>query len=316
MRSYEGVGLATSATLGKVGLLRGGPTGHTAAVDTALLLALLVLVGAAALALAAYAVRLRRLLAASEERAAQLEGDLTAALKPPPPSTTMERYARRMLRTAEKVRTEGLTGLVQGAIDDIQAWAGTEERAEVVHMAAADGTVTLLFSDIEDSTALNDRLGDDAWVRVLHAHDRVLRARIDKYRGQVVKTAGDGFMVAFRDPEAACRAAVKVQRDLDRSVDPALRRHGRVRVRIGIHCGQVVARDGDYFGRNVAMAARVADLASGGETLASDAVRDALDDDAAVVLEVRDEVELKGLPGTHRVWRVTPARTRANRDAV
>ncbi|QYJ04127.1 adenylate/guanylate cyclase domain-containing protein [Nocardioides panacisoli] len=282
---------------------------------TALLLLCLALATALG-GLAVYAVTLRRQVAEQQERLAQVEADLAAALKPPPPSTTVERYARRMLRTAERVRTEGLTGLVQGAIEDIAQWAGTEERAEIVHMAASDGTVTLFFSDIEDSTALNDRLGDDTWVRVLNAHDRVLRARIDKYRGQVVKTAGDGFMVAFRDPEAACRAAVKVQRDLERSTDAALRRHGPVRVRIGIHCGQVVAKEGDYFGRNVAMAARVADLAAGGEVLASDAVRDALDEDAAVVLDGGDEVPLKGLTGTHRVWRVRPARTRGNRSAV
>lgn len=258
------------------------------------------------LALAPVVATLRRRLAERDARIEQLESDLAAALKPPPPSTTVERYARRMFRTAEKMRTEGLTGLVQGAIEDIQQWAGAQEREEIVHMAASDGTVTLLFSDIEDSTALNDKLGDDTWVKLLDAHDKILRARIDKYRGQVVKTAGDGFMVAFRDPEAACRAAVKMQRDLDRSGDPTLRRHGPIKVRIGIHCGQVVAKEGDYFGRNVAMAARVADLAHGGETLASDAVRDSLDTDAAVTLECRDEVTLKGLPGTHQVWRVLP----------
>ena len=75
-------------------------------------------------------------------------------------------------------------------------------------------------------------------------------------------------------------------------------------MRIGIHTGRVVTRDGDYFGRNVAMAARVASCAEGGEVLASTAVRDALDDDAAVLLHEGDEVELKGLPDTHVLWRV------------
>jgi class 3 adenylate cyclase len=75
-------------------------------------------------------------------------------------------------------------------------------------------------------------------------------------------------------------------------------------VRIGIHTGRVVSRDGDYFGRNVALAARIGDLAAGGEVLASTAVRDALDDDAAVELDEAGEVELKGLPGTHVIWRV------------
>ena len=205
-----------------------------------------------------------------------------------------------MLRTVGRVREQGVAGLLQSSIEDLQAWA-QEERAEVLTMAAADGTVTLFFSDIEDSTALNDRLGDEAWVKVLAAHDTLLRSRIDRYRGQVVKTAGDGFMVAFRDAEAACRAALGIQKDLGRSLDARLR---QVRVRIGIHTGRVVSRDGDYFGRNVAIAARIGDLAAGGEVLASTAVRDALDEDAAVELEETGAVELKGLPGTHVIWRV------------
>lgn len=251
----------------------------------------------------------RRRIAADGERIEQLEADLSAALRPRPPATTAERAVSRVLRTVGRVREHGVAGLLQASIEDLTAWA-QEERADILTMASADGTVTLFFSDIEDSTGLNDRLGDDAWVKVLAAHDSLLRARIDTYRGQVVKTVGDGFMVAFRDAEAACRAALGVQKDLARSLDPRLR---QVRVRIGIHTGRVVSRDGDYFGRNVAIAARIGDLAGGGEVLASTAVRDALEEDAAVVLDEAGEVELKGLPGTHVIWSVRrrrPARSR------
>lgn len=246
--------------------------------------------------------RLQRQLADAQHHIGQLESDLDAALRPPPPSTSADRAVRRVIRAATRVREHGITGLLQSTVEDLQSWASDDERADILNMAASDGTVTLFFSDIEDSTPLNDRLGDSTWVKVLAAHDRVLRTQIDRYRGQVVKTAGDGFMVAFRDAEAACRAALGIQRDLPRDV--TLRRYGPILVRIGIHTGQVVARDGDYFGRNVAMAARVADLAHGGEVLASDAVREALDDDAAVVLVERDAVELKGLPGEHVVWEI------------
>lgn len=246
-------------------------------------------------------------LATARERIAVLEADLDAALRPTPSGTPVDRAVRRVIRTANltatRVRSGGLSGLLQATIDDLQTWAA-DQRAEIVTMAAADGTVTLFFSDIEDSTAINDRLGDRTWVRLLAAHDEVVRGRVAQYRGQVVKTAGDGFMVAFRDPEAACRAGLKIQRDLRRSVDPVLLRHGPIQVRIGVHTGQVVSRDGDYFGRNVAMAARVADLASGGEVFASDAVREALDDDAAVRLSEVGEFALKGFSGEHPVWRV------------
>jgi len=248
--------------------------------------------------------RLQRELADIRAHVAQLESDLDAALRPPPPANSAERAVRRVIRTASKVRSHGISGLIQSTVEDLQSWASDDERADILNMAAADGTVTLFFSDIEDSTPLNDRLGDATWVKVLAAHDRVLRTQIERFRGQVVKTAGDGFMVAFRDPEAACRAALEIQRALPREV--TLRRHGPILVRIGIHTGQVVARDGDYFGRNVAMAARVASHAHGGEILASDAVREALGDDTALRLAEREAVELKGLAGEHVVWEVLP----------
>jgi adenylate cyclase len=244
-------------------------------------------------------------LAAHAEHVEQLEADLATALRPPPAQNPTERAISRVIRTASKVREQGITGVIQSTIEDLTAWA-SEEQTEIVHMAAPDGTVTIFFSDIENSTQLNARMGDRTWVKVLEAHDQVLRSRIAQYRGQVVKTAGDGFMVAFRDPEAACRAAIGIQSDLRRPSE-LLRRHGKVRVRIGIHTGQVVAKDGDYFGENVALAARVADLASGGEVLCSDAVRDALEEDAAVdLVDPTDPIELKGLPGEYVVWRVVP----------
>lgn len=239
-------------------------------------------------------------LAIQRELAAQLEADLDAALRPRPAVTATERAVRRVLETATRVREHGIAGLLERSLEDLTSWAA-DERTEIVNLAAADGTVTLLFSDIEGSTSLNDKLGDAAWVKLLAAHDQLVRSRVDRYRGQVVKTAGDGFMVAFRDAEASCRAALGIQKDLGRSLDPRLR---PVRVRIGIHTGTVVSRDGDYFGRNVAMAARVADKAVGGEVLASSAVLDALDEDAAVALFHAADVELRGLPGRHDLYRV------------
>jgi class 3 adenylate cyclase len=244
--------------------------------------------------------RARAALAAEQERSTGLEADLDAALRPRPAASATGRAVRRVVETATRVREHGLVGLLERSLEDLASWAA-DERTEIVHLAAADGTVTLLFSDIEGSTQLNDRLGDAAWVRLLAAHDGVVRARVERYRGQVVKTAGDGFMVAFRDSEAACRAALGIQKDLRRSLDPKLR---PVRVRIGIHTGTVVSRDGDYFGRNVAMAARVADKAVGGEVLASAAVAEALDEDAAVELVKAADVELRGLPGRHELFRV------------
>ncbi len=270
----------------------------------ALLTSALLVAVAAALAATKVVVRRQRLeLAEARARIDQLETDLTTALRPRPAASVTERAVARVVRSVGKVREHGLTGLLQSSIEDLQAWAASEEQ-EIRSMADSAGRVTLLFSDIEDSTPLNERLGDEAWVRVLAAHDALVRARVERYRGQVVKTSGDGFMVAFRDAEAACRAAVGIQKDLRRTLDPRLRVVAPIKVRIGIHTGTVISRDGDYFGRNVVMAARVGALATGGEVLVTDAVHDALDDDADVTLVEMGEVELKGLPGDHLVWRV------------
>lgn len=247
---------------------------------------------------------LQERLVEQQRRIEQLESDLDTALRPTLGTSSAERAVRGLLRRAVKVRSHGISGLIASTVEDLQAWASDQARADILNMATPDGTVTLFFSDIEDSTRLNDRLGDRRWVKVLAVHDRLLRAQVEKHRGQVVKTAGDGFMVAFRDPEAACYAALAIQRDLAR--DGTLRRHGPIQVRIGIHTGQVVARDGDYFGRNVAMAARVADLAGGGEILLTSAVREAIGAPGRLRMSEVDVVELKGLSGEHQLLRLEP----------
>ncbi|MBZ5736101.1 adenylate/guanylate cyclase domain-containing protein [Nocardioides sp. TRM66260-LWL] len=273
----------------------------------------LAVVAVAAVALGVLVLALRRRasglaadLAAARERIGRLEADLDTALRPATGATTAERALRTMVgtavETAARVRRHGVTGLLAMSLDDLTAWA-LERRPDILEIAAPDGSVTLLFSDIEDSTALNHRLGDRTWVKVLEAHDALVRGAIERRRGQVVKTAGDGFMVAFRDPTAAVLAARSIQRSLARSLDPRLRLTP-VRVRIGVHTGTVISRDGDYFGRNVALAARVASLAGGGEVLLSDAVAQAARGHRKVVVESAGDAELKGLPGRHRLWRL------------
>lgn len=209
---------------------------------------------------------------------------------------------RTVADTAQRVRERGIVGgLVMAPIEDLTRWA-TEDHEEIAAVAAPDGTVTIMFSDIEDSTRLNERLGDAAWVRVLAAHDRVVRAQVRRHHGHVVKSQGDGFMVVFGSPQAAVQAAVRIQRGV---VPGRWLRRTAVRVRIGIHAGTAVARDGDYFGRNVAVAARVAAAADGGEILVTDVVCDALEG-SGIELTEHGAVELKGLSGTHSLWLVTP----------
>ncbi len=248
------------------------------------------------------------LLLGARRRITQLKRALQAErprprLAVPTPSEAV----RTVVGTAISIRDRGLSSTLRGSIDDLARWADVE-RPDLVRMAGDDGTVAILFSDIEGSTALNHELGDRGWVRLLAKHDAVVTRAVRRHDGYVVKSQGDGFMVAFPDAQHALGAAAEVQRRITRA-RPGSSLSG-IAVRIGVHLGPAVHRDGDLFGRNVAYAARVAAEADGGEILASDAVLLALEadeGDGPQVVESR-EVELKGIPGTQVVhaldWRV------------
>ena len=212
--------------------------------------------------------------------------------------------AARATKGVGALATE-LAPLVIGSIQSIVSWVSSH-RAGDVAVLAQDGTITLLFSDIQDSTRRNVELGDEQWLEVLHEHDRLVRRVVGRYRGTVVKSQGDGYMVAFTDPRQAVACAVALQRALAgaRSRDP-------LQVRVGIHTGEALSRDGDFFGANVAFAARVAQHARGGQILVSDAVRTRTEDGGDVAFRRGRRVSLRGLPGRHRLhaveWR-EPAR--------
>jgi class 3 adenylate cyclase len=163
--------------------------------------------------------------------------------------------------------------------------------------AAEDGTVTLMFSDIEDSTALNESMGDARWMDVLHAHNAVIEREVAAHGGRVVKTIGDGYMVVFSSAESGVRCALAVQAALGTSNSEL---GTSIRVRIGLHTGPVVREGSDFFGREVNFAARVASAASGGEVLVSTAVRERVA--GAVTPGPARRVAMKGFDGAQEVW--------------
>ena len=211
------------------------------------------------------------------------------------------RAVSAIVETATRVHAVG--GLLMSSIEELNRWA-REDRAEIARVSAPDGTVTIFFSDIEDSTVLNERLGDQRWLRVLDAHDTLVRRQLAANNGHVVKSQGDGFMVVFGEPAAAVRAALGIQHALSSTPSRRLRATA-IAVRIGIHVGRAITRDGDYFGRNVALCARVAACAGGGEVLISDEVRARIEDEPEFALTRREDVELKGFAETHTLWSVS-----------
>jgi adenylate cyclase len=202
---------------------------------------------------------------------------------------------KQVWQTANILRKEGLGAAVRSSIEDLADWAEVE-RPDLARLSPS-GRVAILFSDIEESTALNERIGDRAWVRLIDRHDKMVSRHVKRHAGYVVKSQGDGFMIAFAQPEEAVRCSLDIQRELSK-------RHNGIRVRIGIHAGKSVRRGDDLFGRNVAMAARVAAAADGGEVLVTESVRDAVAGQAEIAFDDGRDVELKGFSGAHRLYAV------------
>ena len=161
----------------------------------------------------------------------------------------------------------------------------------------ADGSMTVMFTDIEGSTALMETLGEARWLELLEWHDRVLRQQTTLFGGSVVKNLGDGFMLGFPATGSAAACSVAIQRALSSGWAGV-----PVAVRIGMHRGNAKAEAGDFFGRTVVVAARVAGAAAGGEILVSQAVQEDLG--GAVPLGGVRSINLKGMVGHYAVFPV------------
>lgn len=207
---------------------------------------------------------------------------------------------KTVFQTADILINKGLGATVRNSIEDLAGWAQVE-RPDLARLTA-DGRVVIVFSDIEGSTEANETMGDRAWVRLLGKHNKLVESRVERHGGHVVKNQGDGFMIAFADPENAVRCSAEVQSAL--GTDES--RWQGIRVRIGVHMGTSVRRGEDLFGLDVAMAARVAGQADGGEILVSAPVAAAIEDLDDIALGSPREAELKGLRGTHVLYPVHP----------
>jgi adenylate cyclase len=174
------------------------------------------------------------------------------------------------------------------------------KRPDLLETAAGDGTVTLVFTDIVDSTVLTARLGDRAWMEAVRRHHDVIGETVGLHGGRVVETQGDGSMLAFSSARRAVSCAKDVQVAVGRAFVDA---SPPIRVRIGVHTGDALHEADRFFGTTVNYAARVASHALGGEVLVSSIVHDLVAGSGIEFVESRD-VELKGLDGTHRLFAV------------
>jgi class 3 adenylate cyclase len=153
---------------------------------------------------------------------------------------------------------------------------------------------TVMFTDIVGSTERAAALGDQRWRDLLLAHNRSAARQIERFRGRLIKSTGDGILAVFEGPARAIRCG-SAMRD-------AARAQG-LEVRVGLHTGEIELHDEDIGGIAVHIGARVAALASGGEVLVSGAIPPLLVG-SGVEFEDRGEQKLKGVPGTWRLYAV------------
>ena len=175
-----------------------------------------------------------------------------------------------------------------------------ERRGRRTSRGRPEGIVTIVFTDIEDSSGLVSRLGDERARALIRQHDEVLRQTVRTHDGVEVERAGDGFMIAFSTASRAIAFAVELQRALVGHPETA---PAGIRVRVGMETGEAIAEEQGYFGRTVFQASRIADLAQGGRIVVSEATR-LIAAPGDHRFQDLGEHELKGLGGPFRLHEV------------
>jgi class 3 adenylate cyclase/pimeloyl-ACP methyl ester carboxylesterase len=183
---------------------------------------------------------------------------------------------------------------VAGFLGDVEEPVTVEEPPE------AGAVHTILFSDVEGSASLTERLGDTKAREVLRTYERIVREALRAHGGSEVKATGDGFMASFSLGTQALECAVDMQR--------AFAAHNKsaeepIRVRIGLNAGEPIAEKEDLFGTAVNMAARIAAQAEGGEILVANVVRE-LAAGKGFLFADRGEVMIRGFEDPVRLYEV------------
>ena len=187
-------------------------------------------------------------------------------------------------------------GIDAVAADVANEWPAV--RAQV----APEGTVTIMFSDIEGFTSLCERLGDYKANELLREHYRLVRDELARHGGFEVKVHGDGFMVAFSSASRGLKCAQSIQLAQQRwnRENPA----EPLRVRMGLHTGEAIRDADDFLGTTVNLASRIAATARGDEILVSGLLRELCVSSGEFEFDSGTEVELKGISQPHRVYQV------------
>jgi pimeloyl-ACP methyl ester carboxylesterase len=205
------------------------------------------------------------------------------------------RGARWMARQIPDARLVELPG------DDHLLWADPDPVFDLVEefVTGVPATkvpdrvlLTVVFTDIVAATAQAATVGDETWRRTLDRHDELVGRLLARYRGEKIKSTGDGVLAVFDGPARAVRwaqSATAAVRELD------------LRIRVGVHTGEVERRGNDVGGLAVHIAARIADLAEAGEVLTSHTVKD-LVAGSGITFAARGTHTLRGVPGRRDLY--------------
>jgi class 3 adenylate cyclase len=167
-----------------------------------------------------------------------------------------------------------------------------------------EGTVTIMFTDVEGSTRLLSTRGFTESHEIMKAYETIIDDKVAEHAGRRIKGLGDGFMISFGSVRHGVECALEIQRAISEYSKQNPER--KIRIRIGINTGEVVEEAGDIFGAAVNVAARVAGKAKGGEILVSEVVRSLVGPMAEMKFMFRGRYKLKGFPDRWRLHQVTP----------
>ena len=176
---------------------------------------------------------------------------------------------------------------------------GTADEAETV----AGAPLTILFTDMESSTATTQRLGDAKAQELVRVHNSVVREALAEHGGSEIKHTGDGIMASFTSASSGVACAVAIQRALESHNQGEGQALAPVHVRIGLNAGEPVVEDSDLFGTAVQLASRICDRAVPGEILTSNVVRELVAGKGFLFSDL-GETELRGFEDPVRIYEV------------
>ena len=206
----------------------------------------------------------------------------TRQLRRAHPFARLERRVRDGLRTLEQERLVDSSGDDGGRV----VYRTTPSGLEALRRRGRfPGGAAVLFTDIVGSTELIGEFGEDGAHRRRQRHFALLRKAVDEHHGREVKNLGDGLMVIFSDPAAAAECAVAMQRGVAGDDDG-------LGLRVGLHSGELLREEGDFFGTTVIVARRLCDSADAGQVIVSNEARGQIDGQA---FESLGPIALKGI---------------------